>query len=128
MNIIDDINKGIVEIEDYVTALINTLVNPFPEKAKQHIRKVTEAENRPWETSFPDWDSLPGAPHPVARETKIYFIKRSDGTIYAATTNLYRYGETVLDTFIAHTSPYWSIQTSPVVAQHLKYLQRKAKS
>lgn len=102
MNIIDDINEGTVEIEDYVTALVNTAT-------------------RPWAALFPDW-GLSVLTNPV----KVYYIRRTDGTVYATIKNRYLPGEIVIDTSIVHRfGNDWSIQTSSVIAGHLKHLQSR---
>lgn len=61
----------------------------------------------------------------IGGDTKVHFIRRGDGSIYAATQNRHLYGETVIDEMTLVASPYWSIQTSPVVDQHLKVLQEQ---
>ena len=90
---------------------MNDVVNAMIEGAPSHL-------DLPWAASLPVWHDA----------VTVYFIKRTDGSVYATLTNRHLYGDLVLDKLAVHRfSNQWSIQTSPVVDQHLKILQAQVK-
>lgn len=129
MSLIEAITRDIQIVERDVIALIDAARRPFKRRippANYAIEAARAAldtafaaiDDRPWEFSFPDVIDLD--------PTSIYFIKRTDNTVYATLTNRYLPGEVVLDSTVVHRfSPDWSIQESPVVDEHLKKLQAR---
>lgn len=99
------------KVERDVAALINAALEGCP----------SDHKTRPWWADFPGYDPVWEQPVP----TSIYFIKRSDGSVYATKTNRYLPGEVVLDTITGSTNPNWSIQKSPMVAAHIRKLQER---
>lgn len=107
-NMLDVMSRAVEQVERDVTALINATLEGCP----------SALDERPWWTDFPGYCDQPVT-------TTVYFIKRTDNSVYATKTNRYLPGEVVLEVMTGSTNPHWSIQWSPLVADYIAELQRR---